>query len=65
MKALPAVGAVLALVVSVFLLRIVVHGYTHHDHLDVFHLVVGIGSAVAGLLLMRRSRFHRIFSQRT
>lgn len=55
MRPLPAVGALLALVASVLLLRIVLHGYTDHGHLDVFHLLVGIGSAVAGLLLARRS----------
>ena len=55
MKALPAVGAVLAFFASVFVLRIVLHGFTDHGHLDVFHLLVGIGSVLVGFLLVRRA----------
>jgi hypothetical protein len=46
MKAVPTVGATLALVASIFVLRIVLHGYTHHGYLDVFHLVVGVASVM-------------------
>lgn len=59
MKALPAIGALLVLVVSILLLRIVLHSYTDHGHLDVFHLVVGFGLAVASLLLVRHSLLRR------
>lgn len=54
MKGLQSIGAALAFIVSFLLMRIVVHGYAHHDQLDVFHLIVAIGSTVAGLLLLRR-----------
>ena len=59
MKALPTIGALLAVVASVLLLRIVIHGYTGHGHLDVFHLAVAIASALAGLLLARRAFLSR------
>ena len=55
MKAIPALGAVLALVATVFVLRIVLHGYTDHGHLDVFHLVVGLASAALALVLSWRA----------
>ena len=55
MKGLLLVGAVICLVASIFVLRIVLHAYTDHDHIDVFHLAVGIAAAVAGLLLLRRA----------
>jgi hypothetical protein len=47
--------AVAALVASVFLFRIVLHGYTDHGHLDVFHLVVALTTAVGGLLMLIRA----------
>jgi hypothetical protein len=45
MKAILAAGAVLALIASLFVLRIVLHGYTHHSRIDYFHLAVGVVSA--------------------
>ncbi|MCA1788779.1 MAG: hypothetical protein LC667_02665 [Thioalkalivibrio sp.] len=59
MKAIPALGAVLALAATVFALRIVLHGYTGHGHLDVFHLVVGLGSAALALVFAWRALAHR------
>ena len=59
MRALQAVGAVLALLATIWLLRIVVHGFTDHGHLDVFHLAVAIGSALVGLLFLRRAFLNR------
>lgn len=55
MRPLPAVGATLALVCSILVSRIVFHSYTDHDHLDVFHLVIAIGSGIVALLLARRA----------
>ncbi len=55
MKVIPAVGAVILLAGSIFALNIVFHLYTDHEHLDVFHLIVGTLSAVLALLLMRRA----------
>ena len=55
MRQLLLVGAALAFVASIFIMRIVVHGYTDHGHLDVFHLVVGIGLAMGGTLLLFRT----------
>lgn len=53
MKPLLLLGAGLAFLVSIFLMRAVIHGYTHHAHLDVLHLTVAIGSASVGVLLLR------------
>jgi hypothetical protein len=49
------VGAVVALIVSVYVSRIVFHGLTDHDHLDVFHLVVAVILAGGALLLLYRA----------
>lgn len=54
MRPLLAAGAVLTFATSIFLLRIVHHGYTDHGHLDVFHLIVAIGSASIGAVLLLR-----------
>ena len=54
MRGVQLLGAVVALVASVFVLRIVVHLYADHGHLDVFHLFVGMASACVGVLLIRR-----------
>jgi hypothetical protein len=59
MKALPIVGALLAFSASIFVLRIVLHGYTHHDNLDVFHLIVGVASALLALGFTWRALPHR------
>jgi hypothetical protein len=55
MRGVQLLGALLAIVASVLLLRIVLHGYTDHGHLDVFHLFVAMGAACAGVLLVRRA----------
>lgn len=47
--------SVLALVASVLLLRLVLHLYNDHGHLDVFHLLMATVAAGAGLLMLRRS----------
>jgi hypothetical protein len=62
MKQLLLLGAALTFVASVFLMRIVLHGYTQHGHLDVFHLVVAIAAAFAGVLLLLRMRRLRVRS---
>lgn len=54
MRPVLAAGAALAIAASIFLLRIVLHAYTDHGHLDVFHLIVAIGSASIGVLLLLR-----------
>lgn len=59
MRGLQSLGGVLAVIASIWLLRIVLHAYTDHGHVDVFHLVVGIGSAVVGVILVRRSLVRR------
>ena len=55
MKALLWLCAVAAIIASVLLSRIVLHGYTDHGHLDTFHLFVAIVSAMGGMVLMRRA----------
>jgi hypothetical protein len=55
MRGLQVLGGVLALVASILLVRIVLHGYTDHGHLDVFHLLVAIGSALVGLFFVWRA----------
>ena len=55
MRALKVIAAVAALVASVLLFRIVLHGYAHHGYLDVFHGGVASGSALLGVFLMRRT----------
>jgi hypothetical protein len=47
------IGAVAALVTSFLVGKIVLHGYTHHGHLDMFHLVVALLSGLGGLALLR------------
>lgn len=55
MRAVEFLGAMAALIVSVFVGRIVLHGLTDHGHLDVFHLVVAAAAAIAGFLLLYRA----------
>jgi len=55
MRILRLIGAVAALVTSFWIGRIVLHGYTHHAHLDVFHLVVALIAGLGGLVLLRRA----------
>lgn len=54
MRTLLLLGATLAVVASILVLRIVIHGYTDHGHLDVFHLIVAVIAAAAGVLLLLR-----------
>ena len=51
MRAIQSIGAVVALLASVFVARIVTHGVTDHGELDVFHTVVAVLLALVGLLL--------------
>jgi hypothetical protein len=60
MKGILLAGAALALLASVYVMRIVVHGYTHHGNLDVFHLFVAIVSTSAGLFFLRRAFRRRV-----
>jgi hypothetical protein len=55
MRALQLLGAALALIASVFILRIVVHLYADHGQLDVFHLFAALAAACLGVLLIRRA----------
>jgi hypothetical protein len=55
LRGLQAIAGSLAVLASIWLLRIVYHAYTEHAHLDVFHLGIGLGSAAVGLLLVRRA----------
>ena len=55
MRILGLVAALAALVVGAYVSRIVVHGFTDHGQLDLFHLVVAAVLAVAGLLLLYRT----------
>ncbi|HEX2168028.1 MAG TPA: hypothetical protein VHG09_12415 [Longimicrobiales bacterium] len=55
MRLLLSGGAALTIVASIFLLRIVVHGYTDHGHLDVFHLIIAVAAASIGVLLLLRA----------
>lgn len=59
MKPLPALGALLLLLGSAFALRLVYHSYTHHDNLDVFHVIVGISTALLAVALLWRARTGR------
>jgi hypothetical protein len=59
MRGVQLLGAVVALVVSVLLLRIVVHLYADHGHVDVFHLFIAMAAACAGVLLIRRALLTR------
>ena len=54
MRGLLALAAAAAFVGSILLMRIVVHGYTDHGHLDLFHLVVAVVAGVAGMFLLAR-----------
>jgi hypothetical protein len=47
-------AAALTFVASFFVMRIVIHSYTDHGHLDLFHLIVGIVSALIGVFLFLR-----------
>lgn len=55
MRQLLLVGAALAFVASIFLMRIVLHEYTGHGHLDVFHLLVALGAGGLGIALALRA----------
>ena len=54
MKPLLTASAVLAFVTSFVLVRPVLHAYTDHGHLDVFHLIVATVAAMGGVLLLYR-----------
>ena len=59
------IGAVAALITSVLLGHIVLHSYTDHGHLDVFHLVVALVAAIGGLALLGRALFNSADSERS
>lgn len=54
MRGLLSLAATAAFVGSILLMRIVVHGYADHGHLDLFHLVVAIAAGVAGMFFLAR-----------
>lgn len=55
MKALGGLVAVGAIAAAVFLMRIVLHGYTHHQYFDGFHFGVALAAVSIGLLVMRQT----------
>ena len=54
MRGLLSLAATVAFVGSILLMRVVVHGYIDHGHLDLFHLAVAIGAGVAGMFFLAR-----------
>lgn len=54
MRGLLSLAAVIAFVGSILVLKIVMHGYSDHGRLDLFHLAVGIVVGVAGMFLLGR-----------
>lgn len=59
MAGVQALSGLLAVAASIWLLRGVLHGYTDHEHLDIFHLLVAVGSAAVGLFLLWRALSNR------
>ncbi|MQA91828.1 MAG: hypothetical protein GEU90_16665 [Gemmatimonas sp.] len=55
MRVLQLFGATVGFIASIFLLRVVLHGYTEHAHLDLFHLTVGTASGFIALIFLRRA----------
>ena len=55
MKVIQLVGAVVTLIVSVYVAGIVHHSLADHGHLDLFHLVVAAILGLGGLLLLYRA----------
>ena len=55
MRTIQLLGALAALIVTVFVARIVLHGLSDHGHLDVFHLVVAALTALGAFLLLYRA----------
>lgn len=54
MRVIFALGAIATLLATVYIARIVLHGFTDHEHLDIFHLVVtAIGLAFTAALARR------------
>lgn len=49
------VAAAILVAGSVFALRMAVHLYIDHEHVDVFHFLVGTLAAVSALVLLLRS----------
>src|SRR5687768_4419755 len=54
MKSLLLISGIVAIIAGILLARIVVHGYTDHGHLDVFHLGVALVAGLGGALLLQR-----------
>lgn len=59
MRILHLLAGVAAVAVSVLVARIVLHGFTDHGRLEVFHLVVAIAAAVLGLAVLYRALLTR------
>jgi uncharacterized membrane protein YfcA len=47
-------AAALTFVASFFVMRIVIHLYREHGHLDLFHLIIGVAAALIGVVLFVR-----------
>jgi hypothetical protein len=54
MRGLLSLAAAVAFVGSILVMRTVVHGYSDHGHLDLFHLAIGIAAGVAGMFFLGR-----------
>ena len=54
MRGLLSLAAAVAFVGSILLMRVVVHGYSDHGHLDLFHLGVAIAAGAAGIFFLAR-----------
>jgi len=54
-----ALAGLLAVLASIWLLRVVLHTYTDHEHVDFFHLFVALGSAAVGFFFLRRALSRR------
>ena len=54
MKMIQLLGALVFLIMSVFVGGIVHHSLADHGHLDLFHLVVATVLGIGGLLLLYR-----------
>lgn len=54
-RSLLLLAATVLIAGSIFALRMAVHVYTHHEHVDVFHLVVGTIGAALAVYLVRQS----------
>lgn len=59
MRALLWIGAALAMLASILILWIALHGHIEHQHLDLFHLIAALAAATISVLLLRRALARR------